>query len=192
MARTKTTPKRRRTPPSPGVQKGKSLTTKQKAAPAPTKATAKNASKTKDVDPESSSSDASPEPRVSKGLMRPPSKGLMRPYSTVSKKGARRWKPGTVALREIKHIQKGTELLVPRLSFARVVRQIAQDKVRAVTTFRWTGHALLAAQYATENYLIGLMMDAQLCAIHSKRITIQMKDIWLARRLRGVRKECVY
>lgn len=50
---------------------------------------------------------------------------------------------------------------------------------------RWQSHALLALQEATEAYLVNLFHDANLCAIHAKRVTIQQKDIQLARRLRA-------
>ncbi|KAF8625029.1 hypothetical protein AX17_006943, partial [Amanita inopinata Kibby_2008] len=38
-----------------------------------------------------------------------------------------RFRPGTVALREIRRYQKSTELLIRKLPFQRLVREIAQD-----------------------------------------------------------------
>ena len=96
----------------------------------------------------------------------------------------RRYKPGTVALREIRKYQKSTELLIRKLPFQRLVREIAQD---FKTDLRFQSTAILALQEAAEAYLIGLFEDTNLCAIHAKRITIMPKDIQLARRIRGER-----
>ena len=99
-------------------------------------------------------------------------------------KKPRRYRPGTVALREIRKYQRSTELLIRKLPFQRLVREIAQDlKVE----FRFQSTALLALQEASESYLIGLFEDSNLCAIHAKRVTIMPKDIQLARRIRGER-----
>ncbi|KAH8078199.1 hypothetical protein JL720_9878 [Aureococcus anophagefferens] len=95
-----------------------------------------------------------------------------------------RYRPGTVALREIRRYQKSTELLVRKLPFQRLVREIAQD---FKTDLRFQGSAVLALQEAAEAYLVGLFEDTNLCAIHAKRVTIMPKDIQLARRIRGER-----
>lgn len=94
-----------------------------------------------------------------------------------------RWRPGTVALREIRRYQKTTELLIRRLPFSRLVREISNQV--SPEPFRWSANAFIALQEATEAVLVGLFDDANLCAIHAKRITIQPKDIKLARRIRG-------
>ena len=91
-----------------------------------------------------------------------------------------RWRPGTVALREIRRYQKSTELLIRKLPFNRLVREIAQD-------FKVQAQAIGALQEASEAYLVGLLEDTNLCAIHAKRVTIMPKDIQLARRIRGKR-----
>lgn len=93
-----------------------------------------------------------------------------------------RFRPGTVALREIRKYQKSTELLMSRLPFQRLVREIAQD---FKADLRFQSSAILALQEAAEAYLIGLFEDTNLCAIHAKRVTIMPKDIQLARRIRG-------
>ena len=95
-----------------------------------------------------------------------------------------RYRPGTVALREIRRYQKSTELLIRKLPFQRLVREICQDLTHK-RDFRWTPQSILALQEASEAYLVGTFEDANLCAIHAKRCTIQKKDIWLARRIRG-------
>src|ERR1051326_2615442 len=95
-----------------------------------------------------------------------------------------RYRPGTVALREIRRYQKSTELLIRKLPFQRLVREVAQDYK---TDLRFQGSAVLALQEASEAYLVGLFEDTNLCAIHAKRVTIMPKDIQLARRIRGER-----
>ena len=95
-----------------------------------------------------------------------------------------RFRPGTVALRQIRKYQKSTELLLRKLPFQRLVREIAQD---FKSDLRFKPDAILALQTASEAYLVGLLEDANLCAIHAKRVTITPKDIQLARRIRGER-----
>merc|ERR1719437_330818 len=95
-----------------------------------------------------------------------------------------RYRPGTVALREIRKYQKSTELLIRKLPFQRLIRELAQD---LRTELRFQSQAVLALQEAAEAYLVGLFEDTNLCAIHAKRVTIMPKDMQLARRLRGER-----
>ena len=95
-----------------------------------------------------------------------------------------RYRPGTVALREIRKYQKSTELLIRKLPFQRLVREISQD---FKTELRFQSSAILALQESAEAYLVGLFEDTNLCAIHAKRVTIMPKDIQLARRIRGER-----
>ena len=93
-----------------------------------------------------------------------------------------RYRPGTVALRQIRKYQKSTELLIRKLPFQRLVREIAQD-YKCDLRFQTT--ALMALQEAAEAYMVGLMEDTNLCAIHAKRVTIMPRDMQLARRIRG-------
>mmetsp|Transcript_30977 Transcript_30977/g.66503 ORF Transcript_30977/g.66503 Transcript_30977/m.66503 type:complete len:147 (-) Transcript_30977:467-907(-) len=101
-----------------------------------------------------------------------------------------RFRPGTVALREIRRYQRSTELLLRKLPFARLVREITQtyNSAPAEGEKRWQAEALMALQEATEAYLVHLFEDSNLCAIHGKRVTIMVKDIQLARRIRGSRE----
>ncbi|KAF2715242.1 histone-fold-containing protein [Pleomassaria siparia CBS 279.74] len=97
-----------------------------------------------------------------------------------------RYRPGTLALREIKKYQKTTDLLLLKSPFQRVVREIATSMTSPdQDAFRWQSQAIFALQEATEAFLVNLFHDANLCAIHAKRVTIQQKDIQLARRLRA-------
>ena len=103
---------------------------------------------------------------------------------------ARRFHPGTVALREIRKYQKSDELLLRKLPFQRLVREVLYDVCAARDRFRsdvprMQGAALAALQHASEAYLVGLFADTNLCALHAKRVTIFPKDMQLARRIRG-------
>jgi len=109
-------------------------------------------------------------------------KSVAQPAGGVKK--PHRYRPGTVALREIRRYQKSTELLIRKLPFQRLVREIAQD---FKTDLRFQSSAVLALQEASEAYLVSLFEDTNLAAIHAKRVTIQPKDLALARRLRGER-----
>ncbi|KAF8355174.1 hypothetical protein PRIPAC_96797 [Pristionchus pacificus] len=93
-----------------------------------------------------------------------------------------RYRPGEVALRDIRRYQKSTVLLIRKLPFQRLVREIAQD---FNTDLRFQSSAVMALQEAAEAYLVGLFEDTNLCAIHAKRVTIMIQDIQLARRIRG-------
>ncbi len=104
--------------------------------------------------------------------------------STGGVKKPHRFRPGTVALREIRKYQKNTDLLLRKLPFQRLVREVAQD---FKTELRFQSHAIAALQEASEAYLVNLFEDTNLCAIHAKRVTIFPKDMQLARRIRGER-----
>ena len=93
-----------------------------------------------------------------------------------------RFRPGTVAIREIKRYQKSTELLIKRLPFQRLVKEIAQN---LKSDLRFQASAVVALQEATESYMVSLFQDTNLCAIHAKRVTIMPKDMQLAKRIRG-------
>jgi histone H3 len=106
------------------------------------------------------------------------------PASSGYHKKPHRYRPGTVALREIRRYQKSPELLIRKLPFQRLVREIAQ---KFKEDLRFQSAAVLALQEAAEAFLVGLYEDTVLCAIHAKRITIMPKDMQLARRIRGER-----
>ena len=95
-----------------------------------------------------------------------------------------RHRPGTVALREIRKYQKSTDLLIRKLPFQRLVREIAQEYRNDL---RFQSSAVLALQEAAEAYLVGLFEDTNLAAIHAHRVTIMTRDMQLARRIRGER-----
>ena len=102
------------------------------------------------------------------------------PKTTAPRK-PRRYRPGTVALREIRRYQKSTDLLIRKLPFQRLVREIATE-YRGELKFQKS--ALMALQEAAECYLVGLFEDTNLCAIHARRVTIMVKDMKLAQRMR--------
>jgi histone H3/H4 len=108
-------------------------------------------------------------------------------------------------LREIRRYHRGFELLIPRLPFSRLVREITHEYYLGDLRFQST--AMAALQEAAEamlvdelnsksrrrkvllNILINVIIKitvANLCAIHARRVTIQAKDMQLVRRLRNV------
>ncbi|XP_061752461.1 histone H3-like centromeric protein A isoform X2 [Nerophis ophidion] len=95
----------------------------------------------------------------------------------------RRFRPGTKALMEIRKYQKSTDLLLRKAPFSRLVHEVCQTFGRG--SFRWQVLALLALQEAAEAFLVMLFSDANLCAIHAKRVTLFDRDLQLARRIRG-------
>ena len=98
------------------------------------------------------------------------------------KKKKRKYRAGTVALKEIRRYQKSTELLIRKLPFQRLARGIVQEYA---PNYRIQTGALAALQEGAESYLVELFEDNNLCAIHAKRVTIMPKDMQLAQRIRG-------
>ena len=94
-----------------------------------------------------------------------------------------RFRPGTVALREIRKYQRSTDTLIPFAPFARLVREIADDV--SMLQYRFQSTAIQALQEAAEQYLTRVLEDSNLCAIHAKRVTVMPKDIRLAQRIGG-------
>ena len=107
------------------------------------------------------------------------------PTQQPTKKKPHRYRPGTVALQEIRQYQKSTELLIRKLPFQRLVRELAQDLGKI--NIRFQSGAIMALQEASEAYLVGLLEDTNLCTVHAKRVTIMTKDIQLVRQIRGER-----
>ena len=98
----------------------------------------------------------------------------------------RRYRPGTVALWEIRRYQRSTELLVRRVPFDHLVRELVQDLWRGGCVLRILPAAITALQEAAEAYLVLFFKDTNLCTIH-KCVTIMPKDIQLAQRICGER-----
>lgn len=101
---------------------------------------------------------------------------------TTTKK--HRYRPGTKALKEIRMLQKSTNLMIPKAPFGRLVKEIIQTRVIS-KDFRIQPLALMALQEAAEAYLVGILEMSNLCALHAKRVTLMRQDISLARRIRG-------
>ena len=110
----------------------------------------------------------------------------LHPPVSATTRPRRRHRPGTRALQEIRKFQASSELLIPKLPFARLVRELTEKfwPIRS-DRFRYTIQGLLALQTAAEAYLVGIFEDGVLCALHAKRVTLQVKDIQLAMRIRG-------
>ena len=97
-------------------------------------------------------------------------------------------RPGTVALREIRKLQKTTNLLIRKKPFVRLVREIAQNcpgtAFNSSSEWRFKPEAINALQVACENFLTELNEDSTRCTVHAKRVTLQPEDIKLAITLR--------
>ena len=105
--------------------------------------------------------------------------------ATIQQQLPHRYRPGTVALREIRRYQKSTELLIHKLPFQCLVHKILQGYS---VGYRVTLAMMMVLQEAAEAYLVQLLEDSNLCAIHAKRITIQPKDMQLARQIHRERQ----
>ena len=114
--------------------------------------------------------------------------GCKRLRSSIKPGGVKkphRYRPGTVALREIRRYQKTTDLLIRKAPFQRLVRELLDDVQATIEVERCTGSSILALQEAAKAHLVGVKEDTNLVALHAKRVTIMPKDIQLARRIRG-------
>ena len=81
-------------------------------------------------------------------------------------KKTRKYQPGTVALWEIQWFQKSTELLIRKLPFSQLVHEVALEV--GIYDLHFQGSTIICLQEAAETYLVGLIEDANLCAIHAK------------------------
>jgi histone H3 len=125
-----------------------------------------------------------PQKQLSKKAVRlnaPRTRGIKKPH---------RYRPGTVALHQIHHYQKSTELLIHKMPFQHLAREVLQDLTKIgsipchdVSCFQST--SLLAMQESVEAFSVGFFEDANLCAIHAKRVTIMPKDMQLLLQIRG-------
>ena len=96
----------------------------------------------------------------------------------------RRYRPGTVALREILRYQKSTELLIRKIPFQRLVREIVTS-LFPNESYRFQSTALLALQEASEDYLVRMFTQVNDLAIHGKRVTIKSEDVHIWGRITG-------
>lgn len=112
--------------------------------------------------------------------------GGKRPAKTISSKatkqitsslsqGKAKFKPGSIALREIRKYQKSSNLLIKKRPFQRFLRQL----VTFDSQIRFQSAALVIFQEASENFLTGLLEDAYRCAVHAKRVTLLPRDVVL-------------
>ena len=107
----------------------------------------------------------------------------IKPSSENDRVRPRRYRPGTVALREIRKFQKSNTLLIRKLPFQRLVREIAQERKCDV---RFQAGAIEALQHTAEDMIVELFEEAQRAAVHAQRVTVMPRDVALAIRiLRG-------
>ncbi len=102
---------------------------------------------------------------------------------TISVRKSHRWCPGTVAAREIRKFQKTTNLLIRKAPFQHVVRKIALNFRKSDLQMQST--AVLALQEAAEYFMVDVFNNTNLCAVHVKHVTIQVKDLVLACCIQG-------
>ncbi|CAG9325461.1 unnamed protein product [Blepharisma stoltei] len=95
-----------------------------------------------------------------------------------------RYPPGVRALKEIRKYQHSTDLLISKPGFARLVKSISYN-VTKDDSIKWSKLGIEALQHTAEDFLVGLFEDSNLCALHAKRVTLLVKDMQLARRIRG-------
>ena len=108
----------------------------------------------------------------------PPKGGVRKPH---------RFRPGTVALREIRKYQKSTDLLIRKIPFQRLVREICEGFTKKLGyQLRFQSTALLALQEGSESYLVNMFSQCNDICIHAKRVTLQAKDIQLWKRLHNI------
>ena len=95
-----------------------------------------------------------------------------------------KFKPGTVSLRQIKHYQKQTGhcFNIPKAPFIRLIREVTQDYK---TDMRLSRDCINIIHMDAENYLVDLLRDSNLQAIHAKRVRVMPSDIQMARRMRN-------
>ncbi len=96
-----------------------------------------------------------------------------------------RWCPGIVAAREIRKFQKRTDLLIRKVPFQHVVREIVQQVSRK-SDLQMQSTALLALQEAAEYFMVDIFNDTNLFALHVKRKTIMVKVLVLACCIQGI------
>lgn len=113
--------------------------------------------------------------RTKKTKKEPPAAGFVKTH--------RRTRPGIIALREIRRYQNSGDLIIRKLPFQRLLREVLASVSR--TKFRIQASTVDAMQQAAEAYLVSVFEDAYLCTLHAKRVTLMVRDIQLARRIRG-------
>jgi histone H3 len=96
-----------------------------------------------------------------------------------------RWRPGTVAAREICKFQKTTDFFIRKAPCQRVVREIIQE-VSGKSDLQMQSTAVLALQEAAEYFMVDVFNNTKLCASHGKRKTIMVKDLFLACCIQGI------
>lgn len=109
-------------------------------------------------------------------------KSLKYPKKILEIQKKKLYKPKNNYLKEIRKYQKTGDLLIKKAPFQRLVKSIAKE---ICPEFRFQSNAIIALQESSEAYLIGLLEDTNLCALHAKRVTIMPKDMQLAKRIRG-------
>ncbi|XP_075718931.1 histone H3-like centromeric protein A [Rhinoderma darwinii] len=126
---------------------------------------------------------AQPQKKPAAPPQSPPSRGETSHRPSTQRR--RRYRPGARALMEIRKYQKSTNLLIRKAPFCRLVREICLKYSRGMFYY-WQSTALMALQESAEAFLVRLFEDSYLCSLQAKRVTLFVKDVQLARRIRGI------
>lgn len=95
----------------------------------------------------------------------------------------KRKRKGKKIIRSIKDKLMNTSLTIPKFNFVKCVKEIFDQNYN--DNYKISTGATNILHIASEFYIVGLFEDARLCAEHNKRKTLLVKDITLARRIRG-------
>ena len=83
-------------------------------------------------------------------------------------------------LRDIRKLQKSTNLLIPKAPFYRLVREVIAD---INPNYRVQANAVMALHESSESFLLKMFEFSNYIAIHAKRVTLMPKDIHLLRKI---------
>jgi histone H3/H4 len=112
---------------------------------------------------------------------------VVQPPQPISRPHPRkRQKPPNKMTADIQYLRNTVHNLIPKSPFSRLIREIVHEFAPRGVDFRITPEALCALQEAAEYWLVHLLEDANRCAAHSKRVTLMVQDLQLARYFRGI------
>lgn len=97
--------------------------------------------------------------------------------------GTKEYKISVKLLREITRMQNSIRNLIPKLPFARLVREIIQGV--GGMDYKIQMLALAALQESAEVYLVHFFEDANLASAHAGRITVMPRDMQLVKKMRA-------
>ena len=94
----------------------------------------------------------------------------------------KRYRPGQFALKEVKYYKNNAGFVIPISAIRRLCLDIGYDCKEKIS---FQLHAYRLLQEAAEWYLVRVFKDTNLLAAHDRRITINTRDMVLARKVSG-------